>query len=375
MDDVNGRLHTTGWGALAPAPAVPDMLPDPEVAIIEWLDFSQTLNPLGMPEAFGPALNLLTRNPITPEEEHTAQAQIPVLLAKRYGVSPDCVAVGASATDALAAVANSFEPRTVAVPVPSRAAYERCLGTAGHRIVEIPGPDGFVVPEPQAVHRMGLTFDAAMLANPAFPTSRLLARQTLLDYLQACAWVIVDERGIDLTLGGESAANLLGEHSNLIVIRSLTDTFSLPGMPLSCALAHPAVAARISQLIKRPASAALSARLLKLAAPDHHLEQAREVLETEIPWMQCMLSLVPGISIYPAEANYVMCSFAPGRSMHLGAADTPDLVRKLQRRGFPVRTLDRTPGVAPGSHFCVSVRTRSDNERFIAVLRQIVAGR
>ncbi|WP_365368745.1 aminotransferase class I/II-fold pyridoxal phosphate-dependent enzyme [uncultured Senegalimassilia sp.] len=372
---MNERLRTTGWGALAPAPAAPDILPDSEVAIIEWLDFSQTLNPLGMPEAFGPALNLLTRNPITPEEEHAAQAQIPVLLAKRYGVSPDCVAVGASATDALAAVANSFEPRTVAVPVPSRAAYERCLGTAGHRIVEIPGPDGFVVPEPQAVHRMGLTFDAAMLANPAFPTSRLLARQTLLDYLQACTWVIVDERGIDLTLGGESAASMLAEHSNLIVIRSLTDTFSLPGMPLSCALAHPAVAARISQLIKRPASAALSTRLLKLAAPDHHLEQAREVLETEIPWMQCMLSLVPGISIYPAEANYVMCSFAPGRSMHLGAADTPDLVRKLQRRGFPVRTLDRTPGVAPGSHFCVSVRTRSDNERFIAVLRQIVAGR
>ncbi len=60
--------------------------------------------------------------------------------------------------------------------------------------------------------------------------------------------------------------------------------------------------------------------------------------------------------------------------MQLGAADTPDLVRKLHKRGFPVRTLDRTPGVSPGSHFCVSVRTRSDNERFITVLRQIVAG-
>ena len=54
--------------------------------------------------------------------------------------------------------------------------------------------------------------------------------------------------------------------------------------------------------------------------------------------------------------------------------DAPDLVRKLHKRGFPVRTLDRTPGVSPGSHFCVSVRTRSDNERFITVLRQIVAG-
>ena len=361
MNGLSGRLRTTGWGALAPAQAAPDMLPDSEVSIIDWLDFSQTLNPLGMPDAFSPALNLLARNPITPEEERTAQTQSPELLAKRCGVHPDCVAVGASATDVLAAVANSFEPRSVAVPVPSRAAYERCLGTAGHRIVEVPGPDGFVVPDPQAVRRMGLSFDAAMLANPAFPTSRLLARQTLLDYLQACAWVIVDERGIDLTFGGESTATMIDEHSNLIVIRSLTDTFSLPGMPLSCALAHPAVARRISQIAKRPASAALSARLLKLATPDHHLERAREVLETEIPWMQCMLSLVPGISIYPAEANYVMCSFAPGRSMHLGAADAPDLVRKLHKRGFPVLTLDRTPGVSPGSHFCVSVRKRSEN--------------
>ena len=276
-------------GRLLRIDGAPDMLPGSEISIIDWPDFAaEFFNPLGMPEAFSPALNLLTRNPITPEEERTAQAQIPELLAKRYGVHPDCVAVGASATDVLAAVANSFEPRSVAVPVPSRAAYERCLGTAGHRIVEVPGPDGFVVPDPQAVRRMGLSFDAAMLANPAFPTSRLLARQTLLDYLQACAWVIVDERGIDLTFGGESTATMIDEHSNLIVIRSLTDTFSLPGMPLSCALAHPAVASRISQIAKRPASAALSARLLKLATPDHHLERAREVLETEIPWMQCM---------------------------------------------------------------------------------------
>ena len=60
--------------------------------------------------------------------------------------------------------------------------------------------------------------------------------------------MIVDERGIDLTFGGESTATMIDEHSNLIVIRSLTDTFSLPGMPLSCALAHPAVASRISQI-------------------------------------------------------------------------------------------------------------------------------
>ncbi len=74
-----------------------------------------------------------------------------------------------------------------------RAAYERCLGTAGHRIVEVPGPDGFVVPDPQAVRTHGTILRCGHARQPRLPTSRLLARQTLLDYLQACAWVIVDE--------------------------------------------------------------------------------------------------------------------------------------------------------------------------------------
>ena len=59
MDGLNGRLRTTGWGAFAPVSTAPDMLPGSEISIIDWLDFSQTLNPLGMPEAFSPVLNLL----------------------------------------------------------------------------------------------------------------------------------------------------------------------------------------------------------------------------------------------------------------------------------------------------------------------------
>lgn len=368
-----GNLRATGYGAVAPALDAPPVLPCGDAAkAIDWFDFSQTLNPLGTPASFANAMHRISRSNVTPTQERAARAQTPSLLARLYGVAAENVAVGASATDVLTAVANAFEPRNVAVPVPSRATYEQCLGSAGHRIVEIPSPDGFIVPDPAMAHRLGMPFNAAMLANPAFPTSRLLARQTLLDYLDACDWVIVDERGIDLTLSGESMVGLLREHSNLIIIRSLTDAFSLPGLPLSCALAHPAVARRISLAVAKPTSATLSAELAKLAASEHHLDGTRELLDTEIPWMQCMLSLVPGISIFPAEANFVMCAYRPGATMRLGAADAPDLVRQLQARGFLVRTLDRTPGVEPGTHFCVSVRTRPENERFVAVLREIV---
>lgn len=374
MESALEHMNASAWGASAPAPKAPPVLPCSEVTSIDWFDFSQTLNPLGTPESFRAAMHRISQAHRTQAAELAAYKQLPALLAQRYGVDWENVAVGASVTDVLMAAACSFEPRNVAVAVPCRQTYEQCLGSAGHRIVEIPNPDGLSVPDPSAARRMGLAFDAAMLANPAFPTSRLLQRRTLLEYLDACAWVVVDERGIDLTLEGETMVDLVRSRSNLIVVRSLTDAFSLPGLPLSCAIAHPAVARRLQALAKQPTSAMLIAELVKLAATDRHLEATREVLETEIPWMQCMLSLVPGLKIYPAEANWVLCRFKPAKTLQLGAANAADLVQRLQSRGFLVRTLDRTPGIEPGTHFCVAVRTRPENERFIAAIRGILMG-
>ena len=87
-----------------------------------------------------------------------------------------------------------------------------------------------------------------------------------------------------------------------------------------------------------------------------------------------MLSLVPGIDIFPAEANYVMCAFDHGPDLDLGVASTEELAARLQLAGFIVRRLDGTPGLEDGRYFCVAVRTREDNEKLIAALREIIAG-
>ena len=109
-------------------------------------------------------------------------------------------------------------------------------------------------------------------------------------------------------------------------------------------------------------------------AEREHLERTREFLDSEIPWMQCMLSLVPGIDIFPAEANYVMCAFDHGPDLDLGVASTEELAARLQLAGFLIRKLQGTPGLTNGKYFCVAVRTREDNEKLIAALREIIAG-
>ena len=91
------------------------------------------------------------------------------------------------------------------------------------------------------------------------------------------------------------------------------------------------------------------------------LDIVRAFLDSEIPWMQCMLSLVPGIDIFPAEANYVMCTYHNGGDLKLAVDDVNQLSDLLQLEGFLVRKLAGMPGLKDDNYFCVAVRTREDN--------------
>ena len=365
------QMQVKSFGASMPD--VPPILPCDAQTAVDWHDFSQTLNPLGTPDSFVAAMHVISMNGMNGDSAQ-AIVELPGLLAKRYGVSPDNIAVGTTPTEVLAAVASAFPQTRVAVPLPTRNSHVSTFETAGHTVVPVKNPDGYVTPERHTGPTKELAFNAAVLSNPGFPTSRLLPRHTLRSYLQTCDWVVVDERGIDLTLGGESVVPMIATYPNLIVIQSFTDIYSLPGLPLSCAIASPGAIDSIASRLGGPASPLLANALARLSLESgEQLDKTRELLETEIPWLQCMLSLVPGMVIYPAEANFVMCSYSPSASMSLGAADQAELVRKLQTRGFLVRTLDHTPGIERNTRMCISVRKRAENEKLVAALRGIVS--
>ena len=358
--------------------ALPKQLLSPPYELrteMNWIDFSGTANPLGTPPSFIRAMeDALAAGELNYPPDREAHA-LRGALARKFGLSADFFLAGSTVGDMVRAVAQTYQPCTVGVAVPGPVEYALAAGNAGHRVVEIASPAGFVMPDPAAAARHGVSFDAAVLANPGYPTSRLLPLPTLLAYLDACTWVVVDERSIELTLGGESMVGLVKEHRNLVVVRSLCEPYAMPGIPISYCVAHPDTIAQIARFYDSSGVPMFAEVLGELAlAEREHLERTREFLDSEIPWMQCMLSLVPGIDIFPAEANYVMCAFDHGPDLNLGVASTEELAARLQLAGFLIRKLQGTPGLANGKYFCVAVRTREDNEKLIAALREIIAG-
>ena len=341
---------------------------------ISWIDFSGTENPFGTPSSFVHAIRQAVTDGwmsyLPDREAHTLRSA----LARIYGMPVESFLVGSTVSCMITAVAQAFEPCVVGVPMPCPVEYVLALSNTYHDIQNISSPASFVTPDADLVAQRNLNLDAALLANPSWPTSRLLSKSTLRSYLETCDWVVVDERSIELTLGGESMAPLVGEYKNLVVIQSFNEQYSLPGAHVSYCIAHPDTIAEISRFYDNTCVTMLAEVLAEPHLAEYpRLDGVRGFLYSEIPWMQCMLSLVPGIDIFPAEANYVMCSYHNGGDLKLAVQDIDELSARLQLEGFLVRKLAGTPGLKNNGYFCVAVRTRQDNEQLITALRRIVS--
>ena len=341
---------------------------------ISWIDFSGTENPFGTPKTFVDALQRALSNGVMSylpdRDSHTLRSA----LARTHSLPVDYFLVGTTVSSMITAVAQAFQPCNVGVSVPCPVEYVLSLGNTGHRVLQLSMPGSFVTPEAELAQVSKLEIDAALLSNPGYPSSRLLTRSTLLSYLERCDWVVVDERSIELTLGGESMVPLVSENKNLIVVQSFSEQYAMPGMHVSYCIAHPDTIAQIGRFYDNTGVSMCAEVLAEPHAIEHpKLERVRDFLYEEIPWMQCMLSLVPGIDIFPAEANYVMCSYHNGGDLKLAISDVNHLSSRLQLEGFLIRKLAGTPGLVDNGYFCVGVRSRQDNEKLIAAMRRIVS--
>ena len=131
--------------------------------------------------------------------------------------------------------------------------------------------------------------------------------------LERYSLVICDEAFLPLVPNGEqqSLIPLVAEHSNLVVIRSLTKLYGIAGLRLGYAVAQPQRLQRWAQW-RDPwpvngIALAVGERLL--ASPRRYRRWSACVqrwVAIEGAWMQQQLSQLPGIAPMPSAANYLL---------------------------------------------------------------------
>jgi histidinol-phosphate aminotransferase len=193
------------------------------------LDFAVNVRGAGPPswlvDRLAARLADLGRYPSAADEDRALHA-----VAARHGRRVDNVALLAGAAEGFALLAN-LRPRLAALIAPSFTEPEAALASAGvpfrHVVLAAPfGLAGADVPEEA---------DLVVVGNPTNPTSVLHARDQILGLRRPGRIVVVDEAFAD-AIPGEPASLASESLPDVVVLRSLTKTWALPGLRVGYAL-------------------------------------------------------------------------------------------------------------------------------------------
>jgi threonine-phosphate decarboxylase len=198
------------------------------------------------------------------------------------------------------------------------------------------------------------------LCNPNNPDGHLVMKEELEDILARSErnkqMLFLDEAFIELSDPGQSMIH--HPSPGLFVLRSLTKSFSVPGLRIGFGVGDPALIEKI-ETIRPPWSLNAFAEDFTLEALCHYgeLEESRRRIHRERVWLQGEFDRL-GISYLPSSTNFILMDLL---------RDAGQVAGDLLKRGILVR--DCTSFGLPTS-IRVAVRSREENVRLVEALER-----
>ncbi len=208
---------------------------------------------------------------------------------------------------------------------------------------------------------------AFFLCNPNNPTGSLLPKSKIIDLAKRCehseTFFLVDEAFIELSDPEQSVVCLAPEMEYLVVMRSLTKSFGVPGLRLGFGVSNNLLTevmnrARLPWSISSIASAAG----VELFKHTDHLEKARVLIRTELAWLMGQLESL-GLRPMESMVNFILVDVKPS------GLSSGELARRMMAEGILIRDC-QSFGLDAG-YIRVAVRNRDENERLVAALQRV----
>jgi threonine-phosphate decarboxylase len=339
----------------------------------QLLDFSANLNPLGPPWqvmlSIGRELSfariLQRRKGVAltcyPDPACSALAR---RLARLHGVSPSQVVVGNGASELIHALPRAFRARRAAIVEPTYTEYLRASLRAGARVSHWLAEGATFRLEPFDPEGADLIW----LCNPNNPTGQLWPPGTLIPWVEAYPEMLflVDESFLPFR-ADEPAHTLISAVDrlpNLIVIRSLTKLYTLPGLRLGYAVASAERARRLRGQLAPWSVNALAQIAGRIALDDGpFLTQTRAWLAEELGgFTQQVQACSACLEPVPSQANFVL--------LRLRGVTAAWLTQRLRERGIAVRDAFNFLGL-DDRYVRVALRQADDNRRLFNELRSL----
>ncbi len=283
----------------------------------------------------------------------------------------DQIVLGNGATDLIYLVSRALKFKSAMVLEPTFTEYRRALAQSGTTVYDyvLESDTGFYLNCEKLAEAINTTgCNALFICNPNNPTGQLFTPSEIESILQSVMiepfLLVIDESFIEFKERPEhhEAMRQLMARYNILVIRSMTKTFCVPGLRIGYLFGNE-VCIELVKSFRDPW--ALNRFALEsipyFLADKRHLEQLQNWCDVESTYMSATLSKFERIEVFDGKANFVLIKLNHPNPIKWHEA--------LIQKGFYLRTCLDFSGLG-ASYFRIAIKDRLSNDALIDAMKE-----
>jgi len=327
----------------------------------EILDFSVCTNPFMPP----PGIRELLGTAAIEQYPDSRATVLTGRVSERLGIPAKNILAGNGTTELIRLIATTYIRNNdrVLILEPTYGEYETACRLAGARLIKhrttedqkfAPDMADFLASIKQHHPR------AIFICNPNNPTGKYLPRSDIEKVLETMGegLLVLDEAYIDFVESTWNSLELLGR-GNVVVLRSLTKNYGLPGLRLGYAVAREALIEdlRIALPPWNVNAAAQKVGAAVLEEEDYLRQSLRQVREVSCYLVEGLLKL--GLEVVQSDAHYFLVKVGDAAGFRRSLLKECILVRDCTSFGLP-------------EHVRISPRTMPECEKLLTAVRNLL---
>ncbi len=334
------------------------------------IDFSASINPLGYAPRVKKAL-AAPETAVLNYPDPNAEAFINALAAYHKLPAGHFIA-GNGSSEFIHLLPYTLKPKSVLIVAPAFTEYEHTYQRAKGVVFffTTTEKDGFAIQEKALFDELKRGYSAVYLCNPGCPTGVLHPTKMLRDLVAVAAKkstaVILDETFIDFA-EENSLKQETAHFENLLILRSMTKFFALPGLRAGYAITHPKNVEKWREQLPPWSMNALAQRAATESLLDAtHIHKTLQFMQENRDALAADLKALPHLSVFKSSANFLLIKLADAARLN-----APQLAEKLLAKGILIRSCEDFQGLTD-RYFRVAVKKKIENKKLCSELKKLL---
>lgn len=339
-----------------------------DISINDIIDFSSNINPLGLSinlkNVFINSFNDISKYP------DITYFDLKKSISDYEGVFIDDINLGNGASESIFNIVRAIKPKNVLLFVPTFSEYEQATFSinANVKYSYLDEENNFNITK-KNIDDISSDIDMLFLCNPNNPTGNLIDINVLESILQKCfecnVNLVVDESFLDFVEDSNeySCKKFLKEYNNLILVKSLTKFFAIPGLRIGYSISknNDVVRSINNMTVPWNINSIVSSLTIQCLKEKEYISKTISYIKKEKEYLFKELQAFEDLKVFNPSVNFIM--FKLNKNI--------DLKEKLLDFNILIRHCNNYEGL-DSTYFRVAVKTSKNNKKLINIMKKII---